>query len=140
MANIYETSSTFIDDNFEAHFLDEMTKITDIISRSYMNGEEVCDDLYRAIYDAFFFAYTVSSALRVGPSVGVAVSDYYDQPIEELFDTMNSDAEEYLAVRHAANGIIEAFLRKIDPTGRYPEVVRAVAGVTFKQKEEAERQ
>jgi len=139
VADIFEEHGSFVDLEFEERYPVVMS-IIDNIALSYMNGEAPSDDLYRALYQAFYFAYTASRSVTATEYPGVAVSDYYNQTTEELFDAMQRDAEEYLLVRPAINGLIYAFLGSIDQSRTYGESARIVAAITFSQIEADERE
>ncbi len=137
LAGIYEEHGSFVDLEFEERYPIVMS-IIDRVGLSYMGGEVPCDELYKALYQAFYFAYATSRSVTATHYPVIAIPDYY-QTSEELFDTMQSEAEEYLTVRPAINGLIYAFLGSIDQTRSYSEAARIVAAITFKQIEEDER-
>ena len=113
--------------------------IIEKIAISYLGDDDVGDDVYRALYQSFFFAYTTARSVTRTDISGIAVSNYYGQPTEELFTTMMSDSEEFLDSRPAINGLLYAFMGSIDTSQHHTEAARAVAAVTFKRIEDDAR-
>jgi hypothetical protein len=139
LAEIYSSDNTFVDVDLEQRYPDVIS-IVDKVARSYMNDTTYSDELYHALYEAFFFAFTAARAISLSDNPGVYISDYYNQPVDQLFDAMTTDAKEFLSTRPAIANLITAFNNSIDTSGNYLEAANIFAAVTFSQIEADERE